>query len=128
MERRKEQAVRGGGDLKTVDMNADFFVVLCSAVRYCIGRETYIPKLVTDYVIHIKKDIPTEFLTIMMRDIEEDAHMISDKHFRMLWDGFYREIAGEIKQRGDVDDFLQGREYGCDDGERCDGNDASRYA
>ena len=57
----------------------DFFgAVLNCAVRYCIGRRTYMPGLVTDWIRkHCHGILTGKTLDVMRRDIDEAA----------AWDG-----------------------------------------
>lgn len=52
---------------------ADFFgCVLISAVRYCIGRRTYMPGLVTDWIMgHCAGLLARKTLAVMAQDIDE---------------------------------------------------------
>ncbi len=51
----------------------DFFgAVLNCAVRYCIGRRTYMPGLVTDWIMqHCHGLLTAKTLHVMKRDIDE---------------------------------------------------------
>lgn len=51
----------------------DFFgAVLTCAVRYCLGRETYMPHLVTDWIMtHCEGLLTAKTLGVMKRDIDE---------------------------------------------------------
>ena len=51
----------------------DFFgAVLNCAVRYCIGRMTYMPGLVTDWIMeHCDGILTAKTLHVMKRDIDE---------------------------------------------------------
>ena len=53
----------------------DFFgAVLNCAVRYCIGRMTYMPGLVTDWIMqHCGGLLTAKTLGVMKRDIDEAA-------------------------------------------------------
>ena len=53
----------------------DFFgAVLTCAVRYCIGRATYMPGLVTDWIKgHCTGMLCKKTLTVMLRDIDDAA-------------------------------------------------------
>lgn len=64
------------GKLKriTVDTGqSDFFgAVLICAVRYCIGRATYMPGLVTGWIMeHCGGMLTGKTLAVMVRDIDE---------------------------------------------------------
>ncbi len=51
----------------------DFFgAVLTCAVRYCLGRRTYMPSLVTDWIRdHCSGQMSGKTLWVMKRDIDE---------------------------------------------------------
>ena len=54
----------------------DFFgAVLTCAIRYCIGRMTYMPGLVTDWIMqHCHGILCEKTLFVMKRDIDEALH------------------------------------------------------
>ena len=61
--RRKRNAIRDDQDLQTI---------LICAVRYSLGRATYMPRLVTDWIMeHCEGQLNENTLTVMMRDIDE---------------------------------------------------------
>ena len=56
----------------TVRINLDDFATLSiCAIRYCQGRQTYMPSLVQGIVRGHLKELPDETLTVMLRDCEE---------------------------------------------------------
>lgn len=59
--------------IKIMPDQIDFFgAVLNCAVRYCIGRMTYMPGLVTDWIMQHCHGLLTEkTLFVMKRDIDE---------------------------------------------------------
>ena len=51
-----------------------FESVLISAVRYCIGRRTYMPETVTRWIMgHCKGQLSEQTVAVMIRDIDEAA-------------------------------------------------------
>ena len=61
--------------IKIMPDQIDFFgAVLNCAVRYCIGRKTYMPRLVTDWIMrHCSGLLTNKTLGVMKRDIDEAA-------------------------------------------------------
>ena len=59
--------------IKITPDQIDFFgAVLNCAVRYCIGRKTYMPGLVTDWIMqHCHGILTAKTLHVMKRDIDE---------------------------------------------------------
>ena len=58
---------------KSVPINEDFGTILICAVRYSIGRRSYMPGLVQDYIRPILPSLDKKTLSVMQRDIEEAA-------------------------------------------------------
>lgn len=56
-----------------IDPTDDFFQgVLICALRYCMGRETYMPELVTGWIMrHMHGKLSNKTLSVMKRDIDE---------------------------------------------------------
>ena len=52
-----------------------FYVLLICAMRYCLGRRTYMVELVTQWIMSQVKELPAETARIMLRDIEEQREM-----------------------------------------------------
>ena len=48
-----------------------FYVLLICAMRYCLGRRTYMVELVTQWIMSQVKEMPAETARTMLRDIEE---------------------------------------------------------
>ena len=67
MRKRKEITI------KIPEDEVDFFgAVLTSAVRYCLGRATYMPGLVTGWIMeHCEGFLKGKTLSVMKRDIDE---------------------------------------------------------
>ena len=54
----------------------DFGSVLICAVRYCLGRRTYMPDLVTRWIMgHCKGALNRNTISVMLRDIDEQRKM-----------------------------------------------------
>lgn len=61
--KRKPDLIRDDADLQTI---------LVCAVRYSLGRATYMPGLVTDWIMeHCEGKLSRKTIGVMMRDIDE---------------------------------------------------------
>lgn len=58
---------------KSVPINEDFGTILICAVRYSLGRQSYMPGLVQDYIRQLLPCLDKKTLYVMQRDIEEAA-------------------------------------------------------
>lgn len=48
----------------------NFFLAVCCAVRYCLGRRTYMPDLITRWIRgNLNGVIPIKYIDLMLRDI-----------------------------------------------------------
>lgn len=57
---------------KKIDASNDTFgAVLNCAVRYCLGRETYMPRLVVDFIIPLLPYVTDRTLDAFLRDVSE---------------------------------------------------------
>lgn len=58
-------------------MDNDFGTICLCAMRYALGRQTYMPGMVQDYIRAHIKDIDTSTIIVMKRDID-DADKITE--------------------------------------------------
>ena len=89
---------------KPIDVNDDNFgAVLNCAVRYCLGRRTYMPKLVMDYIRPLLSDLSDKTLWCMEKDIrqhEADGLSYGDPSIDVpAWNEFLSQIQQEIMRR-----------------------------
>lgn len=79
----------------------EFGAVLNCAVRYCLGRMTYMPGLVTDWIMnHCGGMLTSKTLYVMRKDIEEAKAedrlgMDMDKQ---MWEKFLRWVKEEQEE------------------------------
>lgn len=71
----------------------DFWAVICCAVRYSLGRRTYMPELVTTWIrTHCNGIIPVNALNIMLDDISGQRRMgiraMGDECDLKTWNSF----------------------------------------
>ena len=85
-------------------VNSDHFgCILNCAVRYAIGRQTYMPSVVIDFIRPLLQQINDKTLYVLDQDITEQKYMggygdnIIDKP---LWMRFHQEVIEEELRRG----------------------------
>lgn len=70
------------------DYDKDFGIICLCAMRYALGRQTYMPGLVQDFIRRHIGEIDSGTIEIMIRDIDTadkiTAHMMSDGHILSL--------------------------------------------
>ena len=49
----------------------DHATIMICAIRYALGRQTYMPGIVQDYIRRHKEDLDTNAIVVMITDIEE---------------------------------------------------------
>jgi len=84
----------------------DFGAVLNCAVRYCIGRRTYMPKLVTDWIReHCSGILNRKTVNVMKYDIDHPlAGDLGDSCDRKVWMDFRAWLETGAGQGDDPDD------------------------
>ena len=76
----------------------EFGAVLNCAVRYCIGRRTYMPKLVMDVIRPLLPALTDKTLWCFERDIEGEDNYGAD-YDEEEWMRFLSEVKAEIARR-----------------------------
>ena len=79
--------------------DGDFGAVLNCAIRYCIGRETYMPSLVIEFIRPLLPYVSNKTLDCFERDIGETDYFGDFEIDKPLWIKFLGEIQTEIKKR-----------------------------
>ena len=55
-----------------VALTGDFELMMISALRYAIGRYTYMPRVTIDYIRYLIPELSSNTLFVMKRDIAEE--------------------------------------------------------
>lgn len=77
----------------------DFGAVIICAVRYAIGRTTYMPHLVIDFIVPLLSELDDNTLFVIRRDIEE-SHSLGDLHIDApVWRKFLLDVNLELEHR-----------------------------
>lgn len=86
-----------------IDVTDDRFgAILNCAVRYCLGRKTYMPSLVIDYIIPLIPHLSNNTLFVFQRDVS-DAESFGgygdDRLDKPAWMYFLDAINKELSER-----------------------------
>lgn len=82
--------------------NDDFGAVCNCAVRYCLGRRSYMPSLVCEYITPLLPELTDNTLECFERDIAERNRAgfdFGDSCDYETWDAFYKAVCNEIERR-----------------------------
>ena len=87
----------------TVEINKAFETILLCAIRYAIGRQTYIPSLVIDYITpllpYLSKDVLKLIADEIIRHYTYEGALGDEKIDKPYWEQFLRKIRLEIGGR-----------------------------
>ena len=84
----------------TIESNDDFFgAVLNCAVRYCIGRKSYMPGLVIDKITPWLPMLSDKTLWCFERDIKEADSLGDEDIDAPRWRAFIGKVKVEIERR-----------------------------
>lgn len=96
-------------DNPQINFNDDRFgAVLICAVRYAMGRQTYMPGLVIGFINPLLPHISKKTLAVFKQDYERNArdeertgwNMFGDPNIdKPEWDKFYTDVCAELEQR-----------------------------
>ena len=92
----------------TVEIDKNFETILLCAVRYAIGRRTYIPSLVIDYITPLLPYLSDNTLKLIANEIVQHDTCIEgglgdEKIDKPYWLAFYGKILAErMKQNGEL--------------------------
>lgn len=86
-----------------VEIDKDFETILLCAVRYAIGRRTYIPSLVIDYITPLLPYMSEDVLKLILNEIVQhysyEGALGDEKIDKPYWIDFLRKIRLEIGGR-----------------------------
>ena len=97
-----------------VEINKDFETILLCAVRYAIGRKSYMPSMVIDYITPLLPYLSEDVLKLIANEIIErytyEGALGDEKIDRPYWLNFKRKILAEMERRGNEDTEQMGKE------------------
>ena len=89
----------------TIEIDKNFETILLCAVRYAIGRRTYIPSLVIDYITPLLPYLSEDVLKLIANEITEhdtyEGSLGDEKIDRPYWEQFLRKIRLEMEDRNE---------------------------
>lgn len=79
----------------------EFTCLIMAAIRYCLGRRTYMPSYITGYIKPLLPYVSDKLLYLLERDIREQGKYGDDAYGDPLidkptWMGFYENVTSEI--------------------------------
>ena len=90
----------------TIEINKNFETILLCAVRYAIGRETYMPSLVIDYITPLLPYLSEDVLKLIANEIVQhytyEGALGDEKIDKPYWIDFLRKIRLEIGGRHEL--------------------------
>lgn len=86
-------------DINRIDGREDFELVLVCAVRYCIGRQTYMPSLVQGQIRPLLPELGFGTLNIMRNDIKSAGYWGDENIDKPAWMKFLADIEAELESR-----------------------------
>lgn len=88
-------------EIKIDTQSNSFEAVLISAVRYCIGRRTYMPDVVTRWIKgHCAGALSSLTIGVLIRDIDE-AESLGDECDVRTWMDFRAWLKAQEEAHGD---------------------------
>lgn len=85
--------------MRVVEIDEDFGVVFNCAIRYCLGRQTYMPSLVIDFIRPLLPQLDNKTLSIIENDIKNAESYGNEKIDKLIWVRFLSEVEEEICRR-----------------------------
>ena len=89
----------------TIEIDKNFESILVCAVRYAIGRKSYMPSMVIDYITPLLPYLSDNTLRLMANEITEyesyEGGLGDEKIDKPYWIKFLREIRLEIGGRNE---------------------------
>ena len=95
----KDNVVRSKNPIRKSPAHGDpFCLVIIAAVRYCLGRRTYMPDVVTRWIMARVPELPAETAKIMLRDINDQRRQygLGDDCDVKTWETFESWLQGRL--------------------------------
>ena len=88
-----------------VEINKDFETILLCAVRYAIGRKSYMPSLIIDYITPLLPYLSEDVLKLIVNEIVQhytyEGALGDEKIDKPYWIDFLQKIRLEIGDRNE---------------------------
>ena len=86
--------------MTVVEIDKDFETILICAVRYAIGRKSYMPSVVIDYITPLLPHLSEDVLKLIVNEIVQhytyEGALGDEKIDKPYWEQFLRKIRLEI--------------------------------
>lgn len=84
---------------KTIPIDEDFGLILNCAVRYSLGRRTYMPHIITSYITPLLSHIDDNCLYVMIQDVEKSDSYGDESIDKPTWMKFLKACKNEKERR-----------------------------
>jgi hypothetical protein len=81
------------------EIDRDFETILICAVRYALGRRTYMPRLVIGYITPMLPMLSKMTLSVMEKDVMFEGDLGDEQIDKPSWMQFLKDIQKELKKR-----------------------------
>lgn len=89
-----------------IAVTQDFELMMISALRYAIGRYTYMPSVTIEYIRYLIPQLSAKTLFIMMRDIDEEMERYKRMERELYMAKEWQKLAEEIGDMYKKKEFL----------------------
>ncbi len=79
-----------------VAVTQDFELMMISALRYAIGRYTYMPSVTIDYIRYLIPHLSANTLFVMKRDIAEEIERYKRMEMELYFADEWAKLADEM--------------------------------
>lgn len=86
-------------DINRIDSREDFETIFICAIRYCIGRQTYMPSLIQRQIRPLLPQLDSGTLAVMRNDIQTADNYGDEKIDKPGWIRFLADIEAELENR-----------------------------
>jgi hypothetical protein len=82
-----------------IEIDDTFETILVCAVRYALGRRTYMPHLVMGYITPLLPELSMRTLSVMEKDVMFEGDLGDEQIDKPSWMQFLKDIQKELKKR-----------------------------
>lgn len=79
-----------------ITITQDFELMMIGALRYAIGRYTYMPSVTIEYIRYLIPQLSAKTLFVMKRDIDEEIEHCERMGRELYMDKEWQKLAEEI--------------------------------
>lgn len=80
-----------------ISVTRDFELMMVCALRYSIGRESYMPSITIDYIRYLIPMLSVNTLFILQRDITEEIERYKRSGWEIYMKAEWQKLADEIR-------------------------------